>query len=197
MTGPYSPLTVARCLTHGIAFTLYPHGQVPYGRAAIAPVAPDGRVSIDDVVGAAAFAGTVFDAALDASRGSPWPRDSRRRGCDGYWSKQATHLDYAAHLTGIAPAFDDVLREAMAGALRVDLLLLRDATHAFGAATTYRDRGAAVCAVLERLAGESCLVERLAAAGHLAGLWGAPFLWDSTSCRLRRWSFRGLGTHPP
>ena len=38
-TGPCFALSVLRCRAHGIAFTVYPPGHVPYGRVALAPVA--------------------------------------------------------------------------------------------------------------------------------------------------------------
>jgi hypothetical protein len=43
-TGPEHALVVAECLTHGAAFTLYPPGFVPYGRAAIVPVDGEGKL---------------------------------------------------------------------------------------------------------------------------------------------------------
>lgn len=43
-TGPSFPVQVARCRTHGTAFTLYPPGQRPYGRVAVAPVSVHGEV---------------------------------------------------------------------------------------------------------------------------------------------------------
>jgi hypothetical protein len=43
-TGPEHALVVAECLTHGVAFTLYPPGFVPYGRAAIVPVDGEGEL---------------------------------------------------------------------------------------------------------------------------------------------------------
>lgn len=43
-TGPAHPVVVAECLTHGVAFTLYPPGFVPYGRAAIVPVDDEGEL---------------------------------------------------------------------------------------------------------------------------------------------------------
>jgi len=71
---------------HGHAFTLYPHGHVPYGREAIAPVALDGAPLVAAAAGAMAereargsgrvgtaaaerFAPTCFKAALDAAAG--------------------------------------------------------------------------------------------------------------------------------
>ena len=71
LTGPCFPLSVLRCRTHGVTFTLYPPGHVPYGRKAIAS-----NVPTESMPGANAFVGTIFEASLDASLGHPWPRDS-------------------------------------------------------------------------------------------------------------------------
>ena len=43
-TGPEFAVLVLRCRTHRRAFTLYPLGQVPYGRMAVAPVSCDGEL---------------------------------------------------------------------------------------------------------------------------------------------------------
>jgi len=43
-TGPCFPLAVMRCSTHQVAFTVYPPGHYPYGRVAVAPVAPGGEL---------------------------------------------------------------------------------------------------------------------------------------------------------
>ena len=92
-TGPCFPLTVLVCGTHEVGFTLYPPGHVPYGRAAVARVAPDGRAIIDGPSGAEVFDGTVFAAALDASKGTAWDREreggsergERNAACHGGW----------------------------------------------------------------------------------------------------------------
>ena len=43
-TGPCHPLLVLGCEDHARAFTLYPCGHVPYGRALVAPVREDGAL---------------------------------------------------------------------------------------------------------------------------------------------------------
>lgn len=91
-TGPCHPLQVAICRTHGVAFTLYPPGHVPYGRCAVAPASQDGRllrVAPDDngqsgsraegedrpSSGAIPWESTQFVAACDAAQGHAWPRE--------------------------------------------------------------------------------------------------------------------------
>ena len=85
-TGPCFPLTVARCATHGHAFTLYPPGHVPYGRKSVVPASVDegrlllrakGEFPSDEMAGAEdiAWESTVFVAATDAAGGRAWPRE--------------------------------------------------------------------------------------------------------------------------
>jgi hypothetical protein len=194
-TGPCFPLTVVICRTHGVCFTLYPPGHVPYGRAAVAPVAPDGGTIIDGPSGAEAFEGTAFAAALDASKGTAWDRE-RSGGSERWWETQRQRVALALRICGVAPDFGEVEREVVAAALEVELLLLREQAQRVAAAPGYRRRGEGVCAVLERLAEGPCLLSRLMASGHLAGLWGPPLWWDTRAARLRSWSFRGLQAAP-
>ena len=192
-TGPCFPLAVLRCLTHDLGFTLYPPGYVPYGRVAVAPVALDGG---DVDAGVAGFANTVFGAAMDGAQAAAWHRQCPG-GTSKWWSTQGRQVAAAVDLCGVAPELDAAARQAQAGALRVDTLLLIEGAQAIAAAPGYRSRGQAVLAVLGRVAVGPCVLERVLAAGHLAGLWGPPWRWDSTAHRLRRWAFRGQGTRPP
>ena len=195
-TGPCFALTVLRCLTHNRAFTLYPPGFVPYGRVAVAPVAPDGSAVVQAVVDAQAFAGTLFDAALDAAQGEAWPRQCEG-GTDRWWGRQCRHVDAALSICGVAPTLLAPAREAQAAALDVPTLLLLEHAAAIAAAPGYRSRGRAVRAVLDRVPAGPCPLQRVLAAGHLAGLWGPPLLWEPGIGRLRCLSFRGDGTRPP
>ena len=190
-TGPSFPLTVLVCGTHEVGFTLYPPGHVPYGRVSVAPVAPDGRTIIDGPSGAQAFEGTVFAAALDASRGAAWDRE-REGGSDRWWGTQGQRVALALRICGVAPELGEAEREVVAAALGVELLHLREQAKRVAAAPGYRRRGQGVCAVLERLTEGPCVLSRLMASGHLAGLWGPPLRWDTQAARLRSWSFRGL-----
>lgn len=190
-TGPCFPLTVLRCVaTHGMGFTLYPPGHVPYGRVRVAPVAPDGRAIEEGPRGAEAFEGTIFEAALCASRGKAWDRESAG-GSERWWGTQWRRLAVALRICGLVPGLSEAEREVMAAAAGVALLLLREQARAVAAGPGYRRRGQAVEAVLGRLAGPPCTLSRLMAAGHRAGLWGSPLWWDGSCARLRSWSFPG------
>lgn len=180
-TGPCFALTVLRCVTHHFAFTLYPPGHVPYGRVAVVPV-----------VGTA----TLFEAAADAAQGKAWARECPG-GSSKWWGTQGRHVAAAARLCGTSPALNAAAQQAQAAALRVEMLLLVEQARAIAADPGYRSRGQAVGAVVARILAGPCVLERILAAGHLAGLWGLPLLWEPRTRRLRSLSFRGDGTHPP
>jgi hypothetical protein len=192
-TGPCFPLAVLRCAAHKHGFTLYPPGYVPYGRAAVAPVTQGG---FERGAGAESFAGTLLDAALDAAKATAWPRE-----CPGgsarWWGKQGRHVAAAVRICGVAPDLDAAARQAQAAALWVETLLLIHGAQTIAAKPGYRSRGQAAVAVLGRLAPGPCVLQRVLAAGHLAGLWGPPWRWDAQARQLRRWAFRGDGTRPP
>jgi len=171
-TGPGFPLLVMRCLTHRRGFTLYPHGHVPYGREAIAPVAPDGASS---GTGPGRFVGTVFEAAVDASRGRPWPRE-RRDGGHAWWPTMWHRLAQAEVWLGVSPELGEKLRERRAADLEADLLPLTEGARGIEAAPGYRSRGRAVVKVLGELPADRSLLYRLLRAGHAAGLFGEPLV---------------------
>ncbi len=101
--GPGPSLCVMRCSTHEKGFTIYPPGWFPYGRKALAPVALDGsRISSED--GARGFAGTYFDAALDAVNKSAWPRQSDTGSIEPRFATQSRHLERSSFLLGIFPS---------------------------------------------------------------------------------------------
>jgi len=187
-TGPCFRLTVLRCEAHGRAFTLYPPGHRPYGRVAVVALAPSGEA----VRGADRFAGTLFEAARDAARGTAWPRE-RSGGSERWWGTQDRRLEHAARLTGVAPGLTVEVRQELASLLDVDLLLLTGRSTSTG----YRDLGHAVCQVLDALRPGPCVVDRLGAAGAHVGLWGEPLRFDPSTGALRRHPFRATGTTGP
>jgi hypothetical protein len=191
-TGPCFPLAVMRCSTHQVAFTVYPPGYYPYGRVAVAPVAPGGELlregdaDVTETSGAQGDAVsraldwvlTVFGAAQDAAEGHAWPRES-----PSGWRTQGRWLQLGARLLGIGPAADGTAdeqryREQMAGMLGVSALHVLEGARRFRSSRGYRERGRAVMALLARLPTPRSLGERLLAAGAIAGLWGRPSRWD-------------------
>lgn len=179
-TGPEFAVLVLRCRTHRRAFTLYPLGQVPYGRLAVAPVGCDGDLlGREDTDGASGpslgWQTTVFLAALQAASGQAWPRESD--GIARTWDRQQELIARSAQLLGLAPNTSPRIGEQIAQQLQVPRLELLDAARAFEGANGYKERGRAIVAVLGRLQPGRCLLEQLLACGVLAGLWGPVQRW--------------------
>lgn len=183
-TGPAFPLAVIRCVTHGRSHTLYPPGQVPYGRVAIAPVDPAGR-PVTSEEGAPALSGTLFEAAedatadTDAEAGARWPESGS--GAPGTRRTQGRRLHRAAVLLGLLA--EPRRQERIAHALDVPQLTLREAATTYGAARSWRQRGEVLLGVLSAvLASQRHGV--LLEAGHEAELWGLPRRWDVAGARF-------------
>ncbi len=191
-TGPCFPLTVLRCRPHKRSFTLYPPGHVPYGRIAIAPVAPDASPIRGKEV-AERYRGTLFEASLDAAERKPWHRE-HAGSTDRWWGTQLRRLALAAQLLALAPGVASRRREEVAEIVGVDLLLLREQAQKMLHAQGYQQRGAAVLEVLDAVPQGSFLPERLLECGYLAGCWGAPHRWLPQSATLHRQAFRATGT---
>jgi hypothetical protein len=200
-TGPKLALLVIKCRSHGVAFTLYPHGYGPYRRQSVAKVAPDGRPILAPSESVeASFEGTVFEAATDAKQGRRWARDTGAEVPDRWWSTQGRHLRLAARLLGVAQELTDKVRESIAAVLSVGTLQLRELCQAKG----YRAIGQSVCTVLSSLKlsslkeGWAWHAQQLLICGHLVGQWGEPLHWDATRGVLVRspFSIRGTSSSP-
>lgn len=179
-TGPEFAVLVLRCRTHRRAFTLYPLGQVPYGRMAVAPVSYDGELlgsgDADRASGPhLGWQTTVFLAALQAASGQAWPRQSD--GIARIWDTQQELIAKSAQVLGLLPKTPPRIGEQIAQQLQVPRLELLDAARAFEGAFGYKERGRAIVAVLDRLQPGRCLLEQLLACGVLAGLWGPVQRW--------------------
>ena len=142
--------------------------------------------------------GTFFAAAADAANGKAWLRQCKG-GTESWWHTQGRRGAIAKHLCGVAPTLAQPDRLALAEAWQVPAQLLADAAQSIAAAPGYRSRGAAVVVVLAAAGPENPLLylRRLLRAGHVAGLWGAPYFWDDGARALRRWAFPAIGTRPP
>jgi len=202
VTGPCFPLTVVRCAVHGRAFTLYPPGHVPYGRRAVALVAPDGGevVPAEASRGAdpvAAWSGTVFQAAVDAAFGRAWPRDGEGGPGAPSWRTQRRHLARGARLLGVEPDLDETTRGQVARELGVVLLALRAGADRLRVRPGYRALGEAQLGVLLKLPASPATPRRLLVTGHLTRLWGPPHAWEPGLRALRRLPFRPFPTGPP
>jgi len=78
----------------------------------------------------AVFEGTVFDAALDASRGTAWKHTwqlaTPEEGTEHAWTTQWRLLSLTTLLLGVSCQLADVVRDRVADVLGVPALLLRE-----------------------------------------------------------------------
>jgi len=201
VTGPAHGLVVCRCSVHGRGFTLYPPGFAPYLRQPMVVLAPDGsRVAREPGPGRRPvqwrFAGTCFQASLDAALGEIWCRETVN-GKAPWWGTQRRLIDRSARWLGVEPALSGRQREATAAALHVPTLVLEEGRNAIRRQPGYQARGEATCRVLDALPGSRATAERLAVAGRVAGFWGPPLRSDARGPGLRPLGFRGAGTRAP
>jgi len=154
-------------------------------------VAPDGSAVHGDGEDRlrADFDETVFEAALEARDGRPWPRETGGEP-ERSWGTQGRHLDLASRLVGVARDLADRVREATSTVLSVGTLRLKEASRSRG----YRAIGSAVCSVLRGLRGGPRRAVHLLTCGHLVRLWGEPLHWDADRRVIERSPFLVRGT---
>ena len=170
-SGPEHALVVCRCRAHGVFFTVYPPGYVPYGRVAVIAEDSEGRAIQGEPLGT-----TVFGAALEASTGNERRRMQRRT--------MQRRLSVCAAMLGLWPALSEAVRDQIADALWVPRLAARASARVYGTARLLVERSA----LLLELLGRVPLARRragLLVAGCIAGLWGRPSRWDPGGPMLR------------
>ncbi len=179
-TGPQFPLLVVRCETHGVAFTLYPPGHVPYGRVAVAAVDVQGKPlhRADDMtsVPRLAWEQSMFGASQDAAKAVAWPRSGHDAASfQGSWRTQGRYIAQASDVLGLTGSE----HPSFVGALGVSALGQREAASAYRSAGGYEARGRAVCMIVGELELTPCdLLDVILRAGFAAGRWGRPRRWD-------------------
>jgi hypothetical protein len=194
-SGPRFPLAVVGCSRHRQhRFTLYPPGHVRYGRVAVAPYDPSGKLVYNEGTHEPAWQETLFAAALDAAAGERWPadspaQDSRRR------RTQGRRLERAAWLLGVHPELDLLTRERIATRLQVATMTLLEGARSWGASWTAQ--GSAVLSVLLALSPPLALLDRLLAGGALTGLWPEPSVESPSPSRSARSERFAAGAHRP
>lgn len=200
-TGPSFPLAVLRCTTHGCSFTVYPPGYVPYGRQPILNTSPSGNTPLSEGKTLSQknkdlFAGTLFQAGLDAAAGLAWQREG-----DGltvcWWPNQIRILAKLLRLLGVDPALSAHERERFAAVLDVEHLFLNDCVRLIECNAGYKSRGVAIKSVLDRLVNGPCVLDRLLVSGYLAGLWGCPLRWYPDIGLVRSLPFPEAGSRSP
>ncbi len=171
---------------------------MPYGRVALAPVAPDGNALITTHSGADRFENTLFGAALDAADHQAWPQDAEDGHLIPRFPTQMRRLVRACRLLGVEPALEAERRECLGSILGVAGQHVQDGSQRIQQQPGYPRRGEAVVAVLDEVRGAGLsLFDRLAACGAQVGLWPLPQRWDPDSGRLQCPFVERIARAPP
>lgn len=195
-TGPEIAIAVLRCGTHRRAFTVYPFGHIPYGRVAVAPVALDGEMLFSRQGGAQpdgkerpAWEATLFGPAFAAVHGQAIKITDPR-----WWATEtAERLAVGAALLGIHPDLSAQDGDAIALRLEIPRLVLRQAAGEYERARGRAARSRVLLGVLDHLGAVGCLLDRVLAAGAVAGCWSTVTRWDLASGGARGRVFPGRG----
>lgn len=195
-------LLVLQCRVHRGAFTLYPCNLAPYLRSPILMATPDGQepVSVGESK-QSALQGTMFAAAQEARESQRWYSRDSGQGLLAWRGSRLRQLQRAVSWLGLGAELDDAERVERAAILGVEALQLKEAAQR-ALAGSVAEQGMAVCAILETMAqagseSMACRLERLLWAGHHAGLWGRPWLWETAMRGWRKPLFRSGGTARP
>gem|GEM_PF-2435434 len=185
--GPGFPLAVAYCARHRRAFTIYPPGWVPYGRATVAPAQLDGGR-------AQGWPQTVFDTALAVANGQRWDWNLRE-GQDVQrlsYSTEYAHVDRCSRLLGVHADLGLDLRHDIGEVLGVPATVLLGLAGGLER-PLYVSCSKAIVDVIKALPSPPDW-QAVMVTGHLAGLWPAP-LW-SRKGHLVPLAFRAVRTPP-
>ena len=166
-TGPGFPLRVMFCNDHAQYFSLYPVGFVPYARKPLAPVDITGFMMEP--------AERPFEQAEEFADDKRW-------------------LARTSRLLGLSADIDLRRAEEIAETLRLGGAPQYWLRADYAVAVGMKARAAVVLEGLASLPAENGLWGRILRAGHVAGLWGKPFVW---SLPHGRHVFPHLGTLLP
>jgi hypothetical protein len=179
-TGPQFAIAVLSCSTHGVRFSLYPSGHVPYGRERVAPVTPAGDLIVASPAGGSdkpitQWTNTRFEAVADAAASNHWPRGAP---VPRHATQQSRVTDASRLFTvdGGAGAVDAEVSRS----LGVAHLLLRDVAD-FIATADVQGRAQQLKSLLDQSVAGPRALERVLALGARAGLIGRPYLWGLAS----------------
>ena len=172
-TGPGFPLAVIGCKTHGVYFTLYPPGHVPYGRVSFAELALNGT-PVEKGRGPP-FGHTYFDAALDAAAGIQWPKSSSEGSMQARFITQCRHMERCSLIFGLRKKMER--RGKVAEQLGIGGFLLEEARHRLLVDGGFGVEGQAICQVLNVLEETEPIFQRLATCGHYDDIWPQIQRW--------------------
>ena len=169
------------CLPHGISFTIYPPGAVPYGRRPLLHIDHAGGV-VEPEDNQSSLLGTSFEAAADASKDHLWPEDAQLGPLPETGVKMQSRRTQRRHITGALRLFGLNThatlkdREVVARRLNIGVTKLE------AGATKIRDgpslivQGMEAVRVLEQLSVIRLTMTGLLALGTNQGYWGPALL---------------------
>ena len=220
-TGSVRQIVVCWCAGHRKAFGLYPPDGVPYARLPWSPVGLAGEVLrvVEEALPPSSdqrqvklsprltsFVPTYPGAAVDEGRNVFWPKQGFSWAAEPSLHthpRQETQVRRSLRtlrVLGIDGAgVDGRDRLAISEVLDLPLAVLLDLEASVPEVVggeTPSVRGRVVSAALEALPEVSprCLAHRLAMAGHLAGVWGRPWVFEVATGRFWSEPFRRHGT---
>lgn len=118
-------------------------------------------------------------AALDAAAGRRWVHEPvAGDGVGPRYASQRRWLAASARLVGLTPELAPGVVERIVGELGVVASEHAVERRRYAASSSLAEQGRGVVRVLDAIGLESGLASRVLAAGHLAGLWGRPWLCD-------------------
>jgi len=217
-SGSVRQIVVCWCAGHRKAFGLYPPDGVPYARLPWSPVGLAGEVlRVEEALPSSgdqkqvklsprltSFVPTYPGAAVDEGRKVLWPQQgfSWEEPSLNTHPRRETQVRRSLRtlrVLGIdGVGIDGRDRLAISEVLDLPLAVLLDleASVPAGGEEAPQARGRAASAALEALPEVSprCLAHRLAMVGHLAGIWGRPWVFDAATGRFWSEPFRRHGT---
>ena len=155
-TGPFSWLKLFRCLLHGIGFTVYPQGMVPFAR----------RSFIDNP--------NYFEAAVDAEQECKWPHLTPSQGST--FKTQKRHVLFLSKIFGVDPSLSETERVNAAVTLNVSTIHLREGAAKIREGQTYKGRAQVVMGVLAIGCSGVFRLAAILRQGHAVKLWRKPIM---------------------
>lgn len=150
-TGPFLLLKRLLCLVHGLGFTVYPFGMVPFSRCSFLH-APNFMQSIED-----------------ACKGERWPDFAS--GQPATFKTQKRQILSWCKLLGVDASLSQADQLAAALTLGIPTISLLDEATKAREGPTYRGRAQVVMNILKRLGG-ALSFGKLLRRGHALKLWG-------------------------
>lgn len=154
--GPFAWLKQFLCLFHGVKFTVYPCGMIPFGR----------RSFID--------APNFMEAVVDGANGAKWPTLAPQQGST--FKTQKRHILFLSKLFGVEPSLTPAERLAAAMTLHIPTIHLQDGATKIREGPTFAGRAQVVMGILNLSIGKVISLGATLHRGHESKLWGVHMM---------------------